>query len=646
MAKSGMLRQYFTEGASLDKIIKSYNPDIALFSTIFEWNIKSQDVLNNTTVLEWAFKIETYDLSAWQTYKTTFGTAESLLIGVSNNSSLTDAQVDINGKTVYNPTSLNLSVGSNTLTTITSGELTLAHNSNGNLSPAIACHIRIKDLYDENGEASINDGQLNALCAFEGQIGLDAIPRHAVILSAPNFTDEDNPTITFAIPSGATNVKAYIALDGEKQDIALRSVSGGSYTFNFTDSERATLWSILRQGIDSKQVRFYLVSDHNGTTYKVYLTRTLTVINYRPTLSPGVVDANEKTKQLTGNQYKLIRYASTASFDAGAEAHKGATIDAIAVKNGNITKYTNTGVFENVPDNLFTFTVTDSFGRSAQEYYEVSIPSGYFIEYVRLTCNAEVTEMTADGDVRVDVRGKYFNGSFGATNNTLSISYQIAENNGSPVTRNLGVVTPTVNGNDYSYSFTISGLNYLSVYDLTVSATDKVVAEPAKAHTIVASTPIFDWGRQDFNFNVPVTIQGWQVDTVVEEGTGEIGFYEDASGLPQYGGFEWTFRKWSSGLMECWCSLPITTNVSSAWGSLYTSGRLMQTNLLFPREFAEVPVVTATLAAGYAGGILMTTGGSSKPVTTYSAGTLEIARGTSLSNASYTINYNVKGRWK
>lgn len=632
MAKNGTLKQYFTQSAGLDNLIKSYNPDIALFSTVFEWSIKSQDVLSNTSVITWAFKIEAYDLSKWQTAKFNFGSATSLLVGVTNSSTYVDVQVNINGKTEYSSTTYSLSVGSNKTATLASGECSIAHNSDGSLTTSISTTARIKDFYNANGEASINDGQLNATCSFSGQIALDPIPRHAVIQSAPNFNDEENPTITFTIPSEATNVKAYISFSTSTIDIGPYPVSGSSYTFNFTEAEKKKLWSILEQGLDTKQVYFYVMSDHQGTTYYSSLTRTLTIVNYTPTLDPEVYDTvGDIVDRLTGNKYILVRYASKPYFSTGAQAHKGATIDAQSVKNGETTLHGASGTFDSVTDNLFKFAATDSFGRSVSADMEFSRPN-YFIDYVKLTCSMEVTDLTADGDVGVTLKGKYFNGSFGKRNNSMRMHYDISKNGGEFEHVDKGYIYPTVSGSDYTYTFTIPDLDYLSVYELIVRVSDEVSVEGVPAETILASTPIFDWGRQDFNFNVPVTIQGGSVPTIVAQGTAGI----------------WTYRTWSDGTAECWGKKDFTVNVTSQWGSMYTSGAISGSNVSFPFGlFAETPIVNASLLVRSAGGILMAPGGAGSNIANMDqTGVYEIARGTSLSNAAYTINYQVIGRWK
>jgi hypothetical protein len=481
------------------------------------------------------------------------------------------------------------------------------------------------------------------------EVALDPIPRHAVLLSAPErFTDEDSPTITFAIPDGATNVRAYIAFNTSTIDIGSYPVSGSSYTFRFTDEEKRKLWSILEQGLDTKAMYFYVMSEYQGELYHSGpIISTLEVINYKPTLDPEVYDTvPDIIDRLTGNKYILVRYASKPYFSTGAQAHKGATIDVESVKNGETTKYGATGTFDSVTDNLFKFAVTDNFGRSTSAEMEFSKPN-YFVDYVKLTASVSVTEMTADGDVAVTIKGKYFNGSFGKRNNNMRMSYDIAKNGGDFDHIDKGYIYPTMNGSDYTYMFTISGLDYMSVYDLTVRVSDEVSVEGTEANVIVASTPIFDWGRQDFNFNVPVNIEGDltvagnitaggnTVPTLVAQGTAGI----------------WTYRTWSDGTAECWGKkdVSVTFPSSANWGGLYTTGAISGSNISFPFGlFAETPVVNASLLIRSVGGILMAPGGNDSNKATWDqTGVYEIARGAAVSGTQYyTINYDVKGKWK
>jgi hypothetical protein len=80
---------------------------------------------------------------------------------------------------------------------------------------------------------------------------------------------------------------------------------------------------------------------------------------------------------------------------------------------------------------------------------------------------------------------------------------------------------------------------------------------------------------------------------------------------------------------------------------MFASGAISGSNLTFPTNlFITVPTVITSLSTGSLGGILMAPGGSGTNTTSKTnTGILEIARGTS-STGAFTINYDVKGKWK
>ena len=100
-----------------------------------------------------------------------------------------------------------------------------------------------------------------------GSFALTKIPRQATITSAPNFTDQDSPTISYSNPAGSSvsELMACISLTGSAADISYRNVSktGTSYQFPLTDAERDLLRN--NTGIDRK-VRFHLRTKI-GSTY-------------------------------------------------------------------------------------------------------------------------------------------------------------------------------------------------------------------------------------------------------------------------------------------------------------------------------------------------------------------------------------------
>lgn len=652
------------------------NVNEAIYSLTFTWEITNQNVVSNTSTISWSLKASAeagFNKSNVNSGVIGFGEPSYIRFGTDDvNASSTpydDIAITLAGTKIYNKTNLvkDLYKDQKDLL-LDSGTFTVTHDTNGNYSADISCAARIKNIYDTTGKAGYTPygdtdiGSKNA-ATVSGTLTLNSIPRYAVLLSAPSeFTDEDSPRITFAIPSGATNVRAYIAFNTSTVDIGSYAISGSSYTFNFTEAEKRKLWSILDQGLNTKQVYFYVRSEFNGTLYHSEpIISTLKVINYTPIINSNVneiYDTNEDAIRLTGDKYKLIRYVSNAYYNIGAEGRKGATISSVSIKNGNLTKYSSTGTFEGVTSPIFEYTATDSRGNSIPlTTTNVDTIAGYWIPYVKLTCSATSTEMTADGDIKVTLSGKYFNGNFSASKrNRLRMHYETIKDGDDLGMTDMGYIdlsdsrgsfSYNSTTSEFTYTFTISNLNYMSVYEFTIRVSDEVAVQGTETQLILASEPIFDWGRTDFNFNVPVNINGNltltgnitaggnTVPTIVAQGTAGI----------------WTYRTWSDGTAECWGKKDVSVTFPSTanWGGLYTTGAIPGSNVNFPFGlFAETPVVNASLLIRSSGGILMAPGGAGSNIASMDqTGVYEIARGAAVSGAqAYTINYQVIGRWK
>ena len=91
---------------------------------------------------------------------------------------------------------------------------------------------------------------------------LTSIPRQATIQTAPDFTDEQNPTITYQNKAGnsVTSLQAGIYdTAGQVAYVAYKDIpkTGSSYTFNLTTGERNVLRNTIPTS-NSLQVRFYV----------------------------------------------------------------------------------------------------------------------------------------------------------------------------------------------------------------------------------------------------------------------------------------------------------------------------------------------------------------------------------------------------
>lgn len=230
----------------------------------------------------------------------------------------------------------------------------------------------------------------------------------------------------------------------------------------------------------------------NTTTIKATCRESLCA----PYVMPTAVDVNNKTLALTGDEYLLVRYYSKAQVHSNADARNEATVASQKITHGKTSSTVSPHIFT-VNSDSFSFYVKDSRG------FEINSQTAFpIINYVKLTCALDVSKPTADGKATLTVKGNYFNGSFGATNNTLTLQYRSKINDGNY--SSWYTLTPTVNGNKYSLTQELTGLDYRNKYTYQVRAVDKLATVNSN-EIAVKTAPVFDWSAEDFKFNVPVS---------------------------------------------------------------------------------------------------------------------------------------------
>lgn len=335
-------------------------------------------------------------------------------------------------------------------------------------------------------------------------VTLDKIARGATISSAPNFTDEDNPTIKYSNPAGSAadtlqaciwvaDTKVYLA---EYQDI---SKSGTSYTFDLTDAEREAMRKACVSA-KSLKVRFYVTTVIDGATMPhSYLEKTLTITNAAPIIEPSAVVTDAKTVELAGNTDTVIKGYSTAEVAVNATAQKHATIKSYKITNGSKGLAAASGTITAADSGSFVFSVTDSRGYTTSKTLNKTL-----IEYVAPTCKLVASNPNAEGEMSLKISGSCFNGSFGAVQNALTVQYCYSASDGEPC--EWITVPATVSGDSYSAEVGVTGLDYRLKYTFKARVVDALSSAVSPSKTVKA-IPVFDWGENDFNFNVPVVMQ-------------------------------------------------------------------------------------------------------------------------------------------
>ncbi|MGN1301204.1 MAG: DUF859 family phage minor structural protein [Clostridia bacterium] len=249
-------------------------------------------------------------------------------------------------------------------------------------------------------------------------------------------------------------------------------------------------------------------------TKSVQFTATASESTCRPTVTATLKDTNSTTTSLTGNSSKLVKYKSTAQLIITSTVKNSATIKSVTVNGTSVgTSSSITVNYSNVSTASFTIVTTDSRGYTNTSY--VVTPS--YVDYVPLTLNATFFRpQPTTGEVQLTYSGKYYNGSFGAVSNTLSITWKYKKQSDSSWTTG-GTITPTLSGNTIS-SKTVSlgtSFDYQTSYDFQITAVDKLVTTTTTANVSVGM-PVFYWGKDFFNFTT---------NTNLQKSTGDVGYY-------------------------------------------------------------------------------------------------------------------------
>lgn len=240
----------------------------------------------------------------------------------------------------------------------------------------------------------------------------------------------------------------------------------------------------------------------------VTTTIEITTVESRcnPLLTLSLTHDNSDTADLTGSDTAYIRGYSDARCTVSATGRYGADIIKIWTEGSYTDNEDGTYTVSPVNSETITFYAQDSRGYIGQASTNVTL-----VPYVVLTNNASVGRPNpTDGSAYIQFQGQYFNGSFGAIENQLELGYHITYPDGSS-DPGWTMVTPTIDGDSYYAYVPLSGFDYTQTFTIVVAVADRLQFLP-KEVPLKQGIPVFDWGRHDFQFHVPVYIQGHLVE--------------------------------------------------------------------------------------------------------------------------------------
>ena len=428
-----------------------------------KWEIKgSQDIANNRTTIAWSCGLHPEE----QYY---------------DNAVKMNA-VTINGTKVYSGGTYS-DITDYKDRTFDSGTLTIPHNSDGSKNFTIsAVSGWIYGNGDYYGEAK--------------SFTLPTIPR-ASSVSCSTANIGSNATITINRASTSFTHTLTYSFGDLTGTIATKTSST-----NISWTIPTTFYGQIpnsKSGTGTITCQTYKGSNLIGSKSTTF-TATVSESASKPTLSPTVSDSNSTTTALTGDSSKFIKYYSNAAVATGAQARNSATLKSYKITCGAKSLTTTSGTINAVESGSFTFSATDSRGYTTTQTVNKTL-----IEYIKLTCSLNAGAPTTAGVATLKISGNYFNGSFGAVANTLTVQYRYKTQGGTY--GSWTETTATKSGNTYNATATISGLDYQATYVFQARAVDKLATintdEQARR-----TTPIFDWSKNDFKVNGDFRVTG------------------------------------------------------------------------------------------------------------------------------------------
>lgn len=435
------------------------------------------------------------------------------------------------------------SMGWNESKLLVSGTTTVVHNDDGNKTVS----VEIEVWTDSNPYLPI-------YISGSGQVKLTQILRESTIsatdanIGAVSMiaVNRKSAAYTHSIRYTFGSLSGYITADG---GVSASEVKLSSTYIGWTLPE--SFYAQIPNAKSAKctlTCKTYSGSTQIGSAKTCTLTCVATESVCAPQITASVAASDAITATLTGSNTKLIRYCSDALCTISATARNSATLRQKRIAGQVVDGTTRT--IKAIEADAVTFDATDSRGYSTAVTVPVEL-----VPYVKLTCRASSARETPTGDkVMLYISGSWYNGSFGASANALTLKYKV--DGASAWT----AVTPTLTGNTYSAQVELSGVSYNETHMLSVAAADKLSTVQV-SDTIKRGVPVFDWGEHDFEFHVPVSIENNPLaDFIVDSGT--------TAKL----GITWQWVKYKSGLAICWGLTDLATvDVTFSWGNIFTS---------------------------------------------------------------------------
>lgn len=634
------------------------------YNLYLEYTLVSQDIANNRSLI----RLHMYAQSSSSTY------------GAYNlNSTANSYAIKINGSNVKSGT-MAMDFRNRAVVDFGTYEGYVSHNSDGTLS------ITIGGSFSISGASSLTGGSIS------GTWALTTIPRASAITTFANFTIGDNIPVTLDIKASFTHT---LTLKVGSTTVATRTgITASSYTLTLSSAEQDVIYNAIPNAT-SVNVNLYCET-FSGST-KIGATQSKSAIaSIGASIVPSFTSltAVETVSAVNTAVGKFVQNLSKIKFDInGAVGVKSSTITGYTIIFNGVTysgSTATTGVINKSGDIVATATITDSRGRTASKTLTINLLP-YAVPQITAfslsRCNADGTANPLGTYVKVISTGSVTSLLNGTEKNNLT--YKIYSKDRGAVTwtekKSLVVVGLSINATDIlgtydaisSFDFRLDIIDkFNTTISLSVLPTGKVTmswgqegigvgkvweqgALDVQGDAFISGT-VYEGGTVLSSKYAPIhshpyvptsTYTAGDILTKLKTVDGAnsgldadmVDGYHSGSFLITTGGdttSSWTKFPDGTLITKQLVSLG-TVAITSAWGSMYTSGSKAMPD--YPVVFIDTPAVFINIS---------NTANNSVWVGTCGVGTastppkVELFRATTASPTWVYIHIVAIGRWK
>lgn len=380
------------------------------------------------------------------------------------------------------------SIGANSNTLIGTLDVTIGHNNEG---VGVASYSAYADTNWTLGDASIS-----------GSFNLPTIPRADSVLSPTTIYVEKTYTLSITQNSSSFTHNITYSCGNKTGIIATGVKSSCSWTVPKELYETFTNYSYAEGKYICQTYSGGTLVGTKETTFYVYADGDLA----RPTHNFDYQTTDNVSSALTGSSKGIIKGISDLSYTIIGNPKYGASIKNYYLSTSkNYPEVSNTGTIKAVTSNKYYVSVRDTRYIYSIQTEESLTP---FVDYTMLaiTYLSFERENELSSNVYMNLKGNYFNGNFGATNNSLSVKLFFKKNGESDWGNAIDISSyAEINGNTFEIKnqLVASSFSFEESYDFRIVLQDKVFTDDSISTnlTLTKGIALLDIGENDILFH-------------------------------------------------------------------------------------------------------------------------------------------------